>query len=211
MLPGSPFPYVSSEPLGSVFCRRLDREGFERVHLLAASDGWRLAGSVLMVHEGLPCELDYDLRCDAAWRFVQASIQGRLGSDVFKHQVDRDATGTWHLDGEAHLDLAECLDLDLQFSPATNTLPIRRLSAATGRRERVRAAWLRFPEFSLEGLDQAYTCLAPGKARYEHLDAPSFSVDLELDDHGMVIGYPGLCAALAPAPFETGEVNGRNL
>ena len=38
-----------------------------------------------------------------------------------------------------------CRDIDLNFSPSTNVLPIRRLSLDVGDQAAVRAAWLRFP------------------------------------------------------------------
>src|SRR5438132_8544795 len=46
-----------------------------------------------------------------------------------------------------------CIDLDLNFSPSTNLLPIRRLTLSVGQQDTVRSAWLRFSRFALETLD----------------------------------------------------------
>lgn len=40
--------------------------------------------------------------------------------------------------------MAECVDIDLNFSPSTNLLPIRRFDLSVGASAIVRAAWLRF-------------------------------------------------------------------
>ena len=60
-----------------------------------------------------------------------------------------------------------CIDLDLNFSPSTNLLPIRRLNLSVGQQATVRAAWLRFPSFALEPLDQLYRRVGESSYRYE--------------------------------------------
>jgi len=52
-------------------------------------------------------------------------------------------------------------------SPSTNLLPIRRLGLAIGQGAEVRAAWLGFPDLTLEPLEQLYRRLDVGTYRYE--------------------------------------------
>ena len=58
----------------------------------------------------------------------------------------------------------------------------------------VRAAWLRFPGFALEPLEQVYRRTAPGVYRYESAGG-RFVADLDVDENGFVRRYPGFCEA----------------
>ena len=89
-----------------------------------------------------------------------------------------------------------CDDLDLNFSPSTNALPIRRLGLAVGQAAEVRAAWLRFPSFALEPLEQVYRRTGDAIYRYESAGG-TFVADLEVNAAGLVIHYPGFCRAEA--------------
>ncbi|WP_148681759.1 putative glycolipid-binding domain-containing protein [Candidatus Nitrososphaera gargensis] len=48
-------------------------------------------------------------------------------------------------------------DVDLEVTPATNTLPIRRLCLEDGKSQQVDAVWVHFPSLTLEWLQQRYT------------------------------------------------------
>jgi hypothetical protein len=85
---------------------------------------------------------------------------------------------------------AGLVDVDLGFSPVTNTLPIRRLSPAIGESIDVIAAWVRFPELTLEPLPQRYTRLSDRLYRYES-NGGAFVAELEVDAVGLVITYEG--------------------
>lgn len=87
-------------------------------------------------------------------------------------------------------DLAGCIDIDLSITPATNTLPIRRLGLAVGASAEVTAAWVRFPALIVAPLRQRYTRLAPDRYRYESLES-GFTTELTVDDQGLIAHYPG--------------------
>jgi hypothetical protein len=84
-----------------------------------------------------------------------------------------------------------CIDLDLNFSPSTNLLPIRRLDIAIGETADIKAAWLRFPSFKLEPLPQRYHHLDETTYHYES-GGGEFVADLRVNRSGFVIDYPGL-------------------
>jgi hypothetical protein len=63
------------------------------------------------------------------------------------------------------------------------------LSLAIGSEASVRAAWLRFPSFILEPLDQTYCRTGEATYRYES-DAGAFTRDLRVNTDGFVIEYP---------------------
>lgn len=80
------------------------------------------------------------------------------------------------------------MDVDLNFSPATNLLPIRRLGLEVGASAEVRAAWLRFPTFQLEPLVQQYRRLDEATYRYESAGA-AFVAELRVNAAGFVTAY----------------------
>ena len=95
----------------------------------------------------------------SAARSGARSREGSRGKSVERRLTWRlrsIAGGVWRLDGRQRPEVAGCIDLDLNFSPSTNLLPIRRLELPVGGEARIRAAWLRFPAFSLEPLEQVY-------------------------------------------------------
>jgi hypothetical protein len=100
-----------------------------------------------------------------------------------------DASGVWRSSGEELPTLGQCSDIDLAVTPATNTLPIRRLNLGVGRNQEVTAAWLKFPDLTLEILPQRYTRLDPQRYRYQ--SGAGFSAELLVDDLGLVTVYPG--------------------
>jgi hypothetical protein len=144
----------------------------------------------VIARAGRACRLDYLVVCDGDWRTRSGRVTGWLGTDPVAVEVSS-ASGRWLLDGSEAPAVAGCVDLDLQFSPSTNLLPIRRLDLAVGASAPVRAAWLRFPSFALEPLDQLYRRTGPATYRYESADG-TFVRDLRVNDTGFVVDYPGL-------------------
>lgn len=177
-----------------ILWRRLDRPGHEGCRVAPLGPGWVLEGAALFADEGQPCRLDYTVTCDPAWRTVSGRVSGWVGRQSIDVRVDVDGAGGWRLDGREVPEVAGCTDLDLNFSPSTNLLPIRRLSLPVGAYAEVRAAWLRFPSFRLEPLDQVYRRTAPGTYRYESAGG-RFVADLEVGPAGLVTRYPGVWEA----------------
>ena len=85
--------------------------------------------------------------------------------------------------------MAGCIDLDLGFSPSTNLLPIRRLGLAIGQEAKVQAAWLGFPSFTLEPLDQLYRRMDVATYHYESAGG-RFVTELQVNVAGFVTRYP---------------------
>jgi hypothetical protein len=99
-----------------------------------------------------------------------------------------DTDGRWWLNDRACPAVSGCIDVDLNFSPSTNLLPIRRLNLAIGEEATVRAAWLRFPSFTLEPLEQTYRRLGERTYRYSSAGG-RFVAELEVDDRGLPLRY----------------------
>ena len=173
----------------SILWRRLDQPGHESARLDPQGSAWQLSGAAVFAHGREPCRLDYRVVCDAGWRTVSARVTGWVGRETVDVEAAVDSERRWRLNGAECPAVAGCLDLDLNFSPSTNLLPIRRLGLAVGEEAAVRAAWLRFPGFILEPLDQRYRRLAGTTYRYESAGG-AFVTELEVNAAGLVTRYP---------------------
>lgn len=183
-----PFPQESH-----VRWRRLDVPGWEEACVERTVTGWRLTGELEVEEAGLVARIRYAIECDPEWRTRSALVEGQAGGAPIRFALAADGAGQWTRDGAPLPDLSGSLDVDLGFTPATNTLPIRRLALAIGESAPVRSAWLRFPEVRLEPLEQTYTRDAEQCFRYRALvDGEPFCARLDTDVFGRVVRYEGL-------------------
>jgi hypothetical protein len=180
---------MSGAQTATILWRRIDRPGHESARLLALKAGWDLAGTSVFAHEGKPCCFNYRIACDSEWRTRSVEVRGWLGVEAIHVDTRVERAGAWRVGGHDVAEIAGCIDIDLNFSPSTNLLPIRRLNLAVGEEKEVHAAWLRFPSFRIEPLEQSYRRLAAD--RYLYRSASGFETELEVDRNGFVIRYPG--------------------
>ena len=125
------------------------------------------------------------------WGTRDVTVRGQIGASPVSLVLSRDSHGEWCANGVVQPTVHGCVDVDLGFSPSTNLLPIRRLKLPIGARADVRAAWVRFPELTLEVLEQSYTRVAELTYRYESAGG-EFKRELTINDDGFVVDYPGL-------------------
>ena len=173
----------------TVLWRRLDRPGHESARVFFTDPFWCLAGTAVFRHEQQPCRLDYLVTCDTKWRTSSGKVAGWVGDELVEIELSADLRGRWRLNGEECVEVSGCIDLDLNFSPSTNLLPIRRLGLEPGQEAQVRAAWLRFPSFTLEPLEQLYRRIDLDTYRYESAGG-RFVADLQVNEAGFVTNYP---------------------
>jgi uncharacterized protein len=176
----------------TMFWRRLDRPGHEAARLVFHPPFWQLTGAAVFADAGVPCRVEYQVSCDAAWNTLHAQLSGWAGDQRIACVISADPRRRWRLNGQEAPDVEGCPDIDLSFSPATNLVPIRRLALALGAAAPVRAAWLRFPECRLEPLEQRYQRIDAERYRYESgTGADAFRTELRVTATGFVVDYPG--------------------
>ncbi len=176
--------------------RRIDVPGREDARSVRTTAGWRLTGELEVEEGGVAALLHYAIVCDVDWCTRSAVIEGEVGGHPIRFALAADGTGHWTRDGAPLLELDGALDIDLGFTPATNTLPIRRLALGIAESASVRSAWLRFPELRLEPLEQAYTRETELRFRYRAIvDGAPFIARLDTDEFGRIIRYEGLWEA----------------
>ncbi len=175
----------------SILWRRLDQPGHDAALLTERATGATLEGMAVFKESGRPCRLHYVVECDAGWRTVSARVTGSLDTTLVDLAIGADGTRAWRFNGQSCPAVHGSADVDLSFTPATNLLPIRRVKLATGQRAEVSAAWLRFPELTLEPLDQVYERVSEFTYRYSSRQG-SFVALLETNATGFVTHYPNL-------------------
>jgi hypothetical protein len=174
----------------SLFWQRMDDFGTEHCNLWQHDAGWQLEGVALTLFNRQLSRAHYQVWVDPQWRTYQAEINMQLDGIDRTLQLVSDKGGRWWVAGQEDPTLGGCIDVDLRVTPATNILPIRRLELPVGGSEQVTAAWVRFPELTVEVLPQRYTRLSATQYRYESSNG-AFTAELEVDELGMVIDYPG--------------------
>jgi uncharacterized protein len=176
----------------SIVWRGLYQRGHEACRVYKQDTRWHLEGTaVFLSDDHRPCRLSYLVICDSSWTTLTGSISGWVGNDDVNIEICVDALHQWQLNGFDKPEVNGCIDLDLNFSPSTNLLPIRRLRLEIGQQAEVKAAWLRFPSFGLEPLSQVYSRLDEFTYRYSSNDG-KFVRDLKVNEFGLVTDYPGL-------------------
>jgi hypothetical protein len=183
----------------SAWWRRNDLRGLESARLQRTDNGWLLSGTSAFEHAGSPCLLNYQVRCDENWCTRLVLVDGWANQRSVHHQIVVRPNGRWIHNGTDLPQLDSCVDIDLNFSPSTNTLPIRRLRLAVGASTKVRAAWLRFPDFTLHVAEQSYTRIATN--RYEYRNG-NFRSEISVDSIGLVRDYPPAWESLTAAAAE---------
>lgn len=77
--------------------------------------------------------------------------------------------------------------MDINMTPSTNTLPIRRLNPGLNKPIVTTAGWVQFPRMKIQPVKQTYTKLGPHTYTYS---AGSFKTRIKLDHAGLVEDYP---------------------
>ncbi len=154
-------------------------------------------GLVLLYRDARALRCHYRLIADAGWRARSLDLVVQTGGHEPREtclSLSGDGKGHWRIDGAPAPGLDGCLDLDIQVTPFTNSLPIRRLDLAPGEIADIRAVYVPLPGLVPVPAEQSYACLRPlgrsgGLFRYNSRSS-GFSADLPVDSGGFVVDYP---------------------
>ena len=157
--------------------------------LRQTAGGWQLAGTVVAVQAAQPLRASYAIGCSVDWHTERVDLTVTDSDAERSLSLRPTGDGGWLAGDQLIESVAGCVDVDLGITPATNTLPIRRLNLAVGESADVVATWVRFPSLVIQPLSQRYTRLSEHCYRYE--SDTGFSCVLDVDDDGLVTSYPG--------------------
>ena len=163
--------------------------GLEHVNIRPADGGLAVSGVVIAQEDEAQFGLSYRLKLDALWRAREAHLTTTSGHVL---HLESDGQGHWRENGKDRPDLQGCIDVDIQATPITNTLPIRRLDLETGESTEIRLGYITVPDLTVFASNQRYTALEAGSLyRFESLE-DGFTADLPVDEDGFVLDYPRL-------------------
>lgn len=175
----------------TVLWERAEAHSIEYFKLVIAPDKYVLEGTVVLPLEKFPTLITYKVECDPDWKTRTVDIYQDRASEVRRLNLEVGQDQVWRSAGAVVPFATGFFDIDLEITPATNTLPIRRLALQEGESAQVDAVWVRFPSLTLERLQQRYTRIEHNRYQYEGLSS-SYQTQLEVDESGIVISYFGV-------------------
>jgi hypothetical protein len=191
-----------------------DPAGMEQAEVDIGADGM-LATSTAFGVAPVPYRLDLDLSVDADWTTRRLALTVRGDEWTRSLLLERDASGSWTGSRSAHgpqpdavvvsapMDAVEpraipvhVVDVDVQYSPLTNLMPVRRLGLdRRGSSAAFTMAWISVPLLSVTLDEQHYTLLGVDDGdvcvRFEN-GAGFFAAVIRCDADGVVRDYPGI-------------------
>jgi hypothetical protein len=182
--------------VATILWQDLETGALDRCRLEAGPDGLRLSGVVLTAAHGTPLDVRYLVETGPGG--LTRRVELELDGGAVRRVLLADGAGRWRWEGGPELaGVAGALDVDLTVTPATNTLPIRRLGLEVGQAAELLMAWVQFPGLEVVGSAQRYQRLAPDRWRFS---AGDFTAELLVDPDGLVLDYGGLFRSLAYRP-----------
>ena len=183
--------------MATVLWQDAETGALDRCRLEAGRSGLRLSGLVLTAAYGTPLDVRYLVEADPDGLTRRVGLE--LDGGATRRVLLADGAGRWRWEGGPELtEVAGSLDVDLTVTPATNTLPIRRLAALeVGQAADLQMAWVQFPGLEVLGSAQRYQRLASDRWRFS---SGGFQAELLVDPDGLVLDYGGLFRSLAYRP-----------
>lgn len=151
-----------------------------------------LTGRLLGDAQSVPAYVSYELICsgDLA-RCTTLRLECVVKDTRRTLTLEHESTGRWFQNGAYRPELDGCSDPDLEWSPATNAFPIRRLAEIPHDSLKIRAAWVRFPTLSVQPVAQSYTRLSATRYRYRNEDS-GYQGHIDVDELGLPTSYEGV-------------------
>jgi uncharacterized protein len=188
------------------------RPGLEgvRVHFGPGPLGFRALGRIVRPDPSGDLTASYNLVVREDGTLLRLSVTAATMAAEKHLTIQRTDDGFWLLDdgsGSTRADFDGAADLDLEFSPLFNSLPIRRLGLHREAGEvEVPMVFVSLPDLAVTTAVQEYRTVRVGAG-----DVPAqvgftwedFSADLAVDVDGFVISYPGLAELISSERADT--------
>ncbi len=156
----------------------------------------RLRGCTSAVEAGQPYAVRYEIALDEQWRTREVRVGADTVAGARSVALSSDGEGRWMVDGEPAPHLDGLVDVDLEASACTNTLPIHRLALPDGEVVAAPAVYVRALDLSVTRLEQTYRRRGERTFDYTSGDG-AFRAVLGYDTAGLIVDYPGIAARFA--------------
>ena len=174
--------WKSNKPPGMEYCVVIKRKA-----------RWAITGELVRKAKEGPIAVKYEILTDLAWKTREVKVEEffRGASRGIQLKVRE---GEWWVNGKKSPELTGCVDVDLEVSPATNTLAIRRARLKAGESADLTVVWVRFPSLAVIPFQQSYSRISNGM--YVYRSSTGFTAELEVDEFGLVQRYGDFWKAL---------------
>jgi hypothetical protein len=173
----------------TAFWRRLDVPGHDAARVMQTEHGYELLGQSIFGGPHGPTALRYILTLEPDWSTKEGRITGFIGERSVNDHIERTPRG-WTFNGR-ECGMADILDLDLGFTPATNMIQLRRVSLAIGESTTFDVAWLEAGDKELQRLPQTYYRATEFEYPY-HSPQGGYRETIILSGSGFAAVYPNL-------------------
>ena len=176
-----------------------DDPGHEYFSLYETDEGFEFNSVIAMSFDYEPLRVEYRLLINQDWYTQAVEVKLWQGSHRARLRLRVDEQQRWWRGTRELTDCRGCVDVDLSLTPATNTLPIRRLALADGESGTTTTAWIQFPSLKIRPFPQQYTRLSEDEYVFASLE-DKFKAKLHVDDLGLVTDYIGGWQAITQSP-----------
>lgn len=174
--------------------QHLEAPGWEHVRVITDHPGWTVFDSILVREDGgQVLRGGYTLVVDKQWRTLELRfmLESAPGSMQGIHLLS-EGEGRWTDADEQHIpELDGILDVDIQWSPLTNTLPLKRLDMQEESDHDIRVAYISLPQLALQVVDQHYHRPSASTIEFSAPGSPEKYL-MDVDQDGYVSAYPEL-------------------
>ncbi|MEJ1236679.1 putative glycolipid-binding domain-containing protein [Chryseolinea sp. T2] len=133
----------------------------------------------------------YSLSTDARGHTTSLRIDVQHNDQLVRHELLKDASGTWKYNGRERAEFNGCIDVDIPVTPFTNTLPIRRLRLGQKETAVIQVIYCDLLSNRIHSVRQRYTMISDTSYHYENIPN-DFEATITVDDDGLVVDYPQL-------------------
>ncbi len=171
--------------------------GLEHLHINSCENNIIASSVVIGENDQSQFAVRYTIICAPDWTVRSFTLENTQGNSL---ALNSDGEGNWFDQyGTAIPAFSGAIEIDMTGTPFTNTLPIRRMEKhKPGHNQRYKILYVPFDTLEPRIDRQQYSCLIPyRKYRYEALGR-GFATELEVDNNGVVIDYPGLFTRETP-------------
>ncbi len=186
---------LGAPPLSGSWTHTGVRSGFEVAFFGQSDAGPWLRGHTSARERGSVWSVSYRVDLAGDWSTRRVRVRNATATGERERSLARTPAGRWTVDGVPRPDLEGCVDVDLESSAVTNTLPVHRIPFALGAPVQVPAAFVRADDLEVERIHQTYELLdvTPDGLRFSYASVTfEFECELTFDAAGLVLEYPGI-------------------
>lgn len=176
-----------------VDCLRL-----EAARILLGERGLRATGSMVSCRQdGIEAySASYSLATDEAGVVQRLTVRTTRAKGEQHVTLTRSEEGIWLVDhgqGAARNNFGGALDVDLEFSPLFNALPVRRLGVhRVASKHDLAMVFVSLPGLEVSRTLQIYRTVSVGEPAVVGFSSESFEAEFPVDADGLALDYPGL-------------------